>query len=139
MTDTDMSEEEIETVARELAKVGGTSWYPGRPKGAVLRRVGDRYRDQARAVIQAYRRAHGDVAPESGGQASQGKRDAEGPRSDLRVGDIVVYRRDGELRAEPCRITQIENGRAYLTPVAPQAPGWVPLPDESPAVGSGKA
>src|ERR1044071_7897373 len=53
-----MSEEEVETVARELAKVGSTSWYPSRPKGEVLRRVGDRYRDQVRAVIQAYRGVH---------------------------------------------------------------------------------
>jgi hypothetical protein len=58
-----MSEEEIEIVAQELARVGGTSWSPGRPKGAVLRRVGDSYRDQARAVIQANWRAKGGALP----------------------------------------------------------------------------
>jgi hypothetical protein len=47
-----MTDEEVEIVARELAKIGGTSWYPGRQPGSILRLVSDRYRDQARAIIQ---------------------------------------------------------------------------------------
>jgi hypothetical protein len=48
-----MNDEEIEIVAQELAKIGGTSWYPGRQAGRMLRVVSERYRDQARALIRA--------------------------------------------------------------------------------------
>lgn len=58
-----MSEDEIKIVARELARVGGTLWYSERPKGAVLHRVGDSYRVQARAVIQANQRPKGRALP----------------------------------------------------------------------------
>ena len=50
-----MTEEEIEIVAQELAKIGGTSWYPGREPGTMLRVVTERYREQARVVIQDLR------------------------------------------------------------------------------------
>jgi hypothetical protein len=49
-----MTDEEVEIVAQELAKIGGTSWYPGREPGAILRPVTDRYRDQARVIIRAF-------------------------------------------------------------------------------------
>ena len=49
-----MTEEEIEIVAHELAKAGGTSWYPGRERGTMLRVVTERYREQARVVIRTY-------------------------------------------------------------------------------------
>jgi hypothetical protein len=49
-----MTDEEIDIVAQELAKIGGTSWYPGRQPGRMLRVVSERYRDQARALIQAF-------------------------------------------------------------------------------------
>ncbi len=49
-----MTDEEIEIVAQELAKIGGTSWYPGREPGAMLRLVTERYRDQARVMIRAF-------------------------------------------------------------------------------------
>ncbi|KAB0264995.1 hypothetical protein FEZ63_20515 [Microvirga brassicacearum] len=51
-----MTDEEVEIVALELAKVGGLSWYPGREKGVLLRAVTERYRDQARAAIAAFDR-----------------------------------------------------------------------------------
>jgi hypothetical protein len=51
-----LTDEEVEIVALELAKVGGLSWYPGREKGLLLRVVTDRYRDQARAAIAAFDR-----------------------------------------------------------------------------------
>ncbi|WP_210497287.1 hypothetical protein [Microvirga antarctica] len=53
-----MTDEEIEIVAQELAKVGGTSWYPGRQHGGMVRVVSDRYRDQARLIIEAFDRLH---------------------------------------------------------------------------------
>src|SRR3954465_12730071 len=48
-----VTDEEIEAVAEELAKAGGTSWYPGRTRGALLRSVSERYRDRARLAIAA--------------------------------------------------------------------------------------
>ena len=51
-----MTDDEVELLAQELAKVGGTSWYPGRQPYPILRVVTDRYRDQARAIISAYDR-----------------------------------------------------------------------------------
>lgn len=32
-----MTEEEVDVVAEELAKMGGTAWYPGRQQGSLLR------------------------------------------------------------------------------------------------------
>ena len=49
-----MTDEEVEIIAQELAKIGGTSWYPGREPGAILRPVTDRYRDQARIIIRTF-------------------------------------------------------------------------------------
>ena len=48
-----MNEAEVEIVAEELAKLGGTAWYPGRESGPLLRIVHERYRDRARAAIAA--------------------------------------------------------------------------------------
>jgi len=51
-----MTEEEIEVVAEELAKIGGVSWYSGREKGSLVRVVCDRYRERARLAIEALER-----------------------------------------------------------------------------------
>ena len=51
-----MTEEEIEVVAEELAKIGGVTWYPGRERGTLMRVVCDRYRDRARVAIEALER-----------------------------------------------------------------------------------
>ena len=48
-----MTDEEIEAVAEELAKIGGLSWYPGRTDGPLLRPISERYRDRARVAIAA--------------------------------------------------------------------------------------
>ena len=48
-----MTEEEVHLVAEELAKIGGTSWYPGREGDTFLRIGSDRYRDRARVAIAA--------------------------------------------------------------------------------------
>src|SRR3712207_9203294 len=34
-----MTEEEVEVVAEELAKIGGIAWYPGREEGTLMRAV----------------------------------------------------------------------------------------------------
>ena len=54
-----MTAEEVEVVAEELARTGGTAWYPGRQRGPLLRAVTERYREQARAVIAALDRQRG--------------------------------------------------------------------------------
>jgi hypothetical protein len=51
-----MTEEEIEIVAQEMAKIGGTTWYPSRTCGAVLRVANERYKDRARMAIATLER-----------------------------------------------------------------------------------
>ena len=57
-----MTEEEIEIVAEELAKIGGVAWYPGRETGTLVRVVCDRYRDRAKVAIAALDRYRIDYA-----------------------------------------------------------------------------
>ncbi len=120
-----MTEEEIEAVAEELAKIGGVSWYPGRAPGPLLRVVSERYRDRARVAIAALDRLRAgstDVDPQQTAEAS-----AQGAASDdqLQVGTIVVYRPPGDQRAIPCRVEKLDDGRAYLVPCPRPDVGWV--------------
>jgi hypothetical protein len=128
-----MTEDEIEAVARELAKIGGLSWYPGRTRGALLRAVSERYRDRARVAIAALERLR---AGKEGTAASQGSSSgaadgttsqASEPGDYLQVGAVVVYRPPGDRRAMPCRIERMEAGRAYLVPCPQSDLGWVSL------------
>jgi hypothetical protein len=126
-----VTDEEIEAVAEELAKAGGTSWYPGRTRGALLRSVGERYRDRARLAIAALdrvRAGHGD------GPSSQPSETVSLPghaavsdSGGIQVGATVVYRPPGDQRAITCRIERLEDGRAYLVPIARADIGWVAL------------
>ncbi len=132
-----MTEEEIEVVAQELAKVGGLSWYPGRTKGPLLRTVSRRYRDRARVAIAALERLRASTestATVGGTPAStaisSGNTEID-PGDHLQVGAVVVYRPPGEQRATPCHIEKIEDGRAYLVPCPRCAVGWVSLDDLS--------
>ncbi len=133
-----MTDEEIEAVAEELAKVGGVSWYPGRTRGTLLRPVTERYRDRAKVAIAALdrlRRNNGSAseqqAPSSGAIPS---REAlpTGPDERIQVGSIVVYRPPGDQRAITCRIDQLEQGRAYLVPCSRPDVGWVSLDNLQP-------
>ena len=132
-----MTEEEIEVVAQELAKVGGLSWYPGRTRGPLLRSVSERYRDRARVAIAALERLkaskEGKTMPH--GSSSSALVDAEGSRSEppdhLQVGGVVVYRPPGDRRAMPCQVAKIETDRAYLVPCPRSDVGWVSLEDLS--------
>jgi hypothetical protein len=130
-----MTEEEIEAVARELAKVGGLSWYPGRTRGPLLRAVSERYRDRARVAIAALERLkaskEGTAAPQGSSSVGSVGTDSQALEhaNDFQVGAVVVCRPPGDRRAMPCQITRIEEGRAYLVP-CPQADiGWVSLED----------
>jgi hypothetical protein len=125
-----MTEEEVEIVAQEMAKIGGTTWYPGRTSGAVLRVVNERYRDRARVAIatlerlRAGKQALNDTSPS---QESTSSADLS-----LKVGTIVVFRPSGERRAVTCRIEKLEEGRAYLVPCPKPDIGWTSLEDLQP-------
>jgi hypothetical protein len=122
-----MTEEEVEAVAEELAKVGGSSWYPGRTTGPLVRAVSDRYRDRARVAIAALDRLR---ASKKGAEATDHSAapavDAAPQANDrLQIGSIVVYRPAGERRAVPCRVEKIAEGRVYLVHCAQPDVGWV--------------
>jgi hypothetical protein len=120
-----MTEEEIEAVAEELAKIGGVSWYPGRAPGPLLRVVSERYRDRARVAIAALDRLRaGKNTTDSEREVSvAGSEAVSGDQ--LQLGAVVVYRPPGDQRAIPCRVERLEGGRAYLVPCPRPDVGWV--------------
>jgi len=120
-----MTEEEIEAVAEELAKIGGVSWYPGRAPGPLLRVVSERYRDRARVAIAALDRLRaGKNTTDSEREISvAGSEAVSGDQ--LQLGAVVVYRPPGDQRAIPCRVERLEGGRAYLVPCPRPDVGWV--------------
>jgi hypothetical protein len=120
-----MTEEEIEAVAEELAKIGGVSWYPGRAPGPLLRVVSERYRDRARVAIAALDRLRaGKNTTDSESEISvAGSEAVSGDQ--LQLGAVVVYRPPGDQRAIPCRVERLEGGRAYLVPCPRPDVGWV--------------
>jgi hypothetical protein len=125
-----MTEEEVEAVAEELAKAGGVSWYPGRPRGPLLKVVSDRYRMQARLAIAAldrYRARDAGVAHPDGERPPTSTETSTVSDEAVQVGSTVVYRPPGEQRAYPCRVTKIEGARAYLVPQLRTSTGWIPL------------
>lgn len=125
-----MTDEEIEVVAEELAKIGGVTWYPGREKGNLVRVVCDRYRDRARVAIEALERHR---TGRDAALAQDNKRTAAiaGPHSnhndDIRPGSTVIYRPPGDRRAYPCRVVEIEGNRAYLAPILRACTEWVSI------------
>lgn len=134
-----MTEDEVETVAAELAKAGGHSWYPGRERGP-FKVVADRYRDRARLAIAALDRLRTSrhASPNGGAQEPiEGLvfHDAEtASRSDaLTVGTTVLYRPPGDQRFYRCRVEKIEGSRAYLVPDIKICTGWVDIENISPA------
>jgi hypothetical protein len=127
-----MTNEEIDAVAEELAKVGGLSWYPGRTQEPLLRAVSNRYKDRARVAIAALERlrARNDTVStprEPALEAPSADKASNPPQNDLQVGAVVVYRPPGDRRAIPCRIEHLEERRAYLIPCPKPDIGWVEL------------
>jgi hypothetical protein len=128
-----MTEEEVEVVAEELAKIGGTAWYPGRQPGPLLREVTERYREQARAAIAALERVR------TSSEAAASSDHMEGVDSevanfskpnaipDIRPGATVVYRPPGDQRAYPCRVVEIRGSQAYLAPILRTCVGWIAI------------
>ena len=128
-----MSEEEVELVAEELAKIGGTAWYPGRQQGALLREVTERYREQARVVIAALERMRaGSEAAVCPDLAVGENRDADmSSQTDaidtIRPGATVIYRPASDQRAYPCRVVEIRGSQAYLAPILRTCIGWISI------------
>jgi hypothetical protein len=125
-----MTEEEVEFVAQEMAKIGGATWYPGRTSGAVLRVVNERYRDRARVAIAALERLRAGKAISTEILPSQENIPSADPS--LQVGTIVVFRPPGDRRAITCRIEKLEEGRAYLVPCPKPDIGWTSLDNLQP-------
>lgn len=140
-----MTDEEVEIVAEELAKIGGVTWYPGREKGTLMRVVCDRYRDRARVAIQALDRHRAgrqrtlsqDNMQVAGGAEGDGR--ASSAHDDIRPGATVVYRPPGDRRAYSCRVVEIKGDRAYLAPILRACTEWVSIEHIAPAQGSDTA
>ena len=127
-----MNEAEVEVVAEELAKLGGTAWYPGREPGPLLRVVHERYRDRARAAIAALDRFRASAAktnPPESVPSSETRIHVSASETEVQVGTTVIYRPDGDRRAYSCKVQKITDGFAYLVPETRTGIGWVPLKD----------
>jgi len=128
-----MTEEEVEVVAEELAKVGGLSWYPGREAGSLMRVVTDRYRDRARVAIAALERLHASKVADITQDNRMGERPlandflATSEGDDIKPGTTVIYRPPGDRRAYSCRVVEIEGNRAYLAPILRACTEWVSI------------
>jgi hypothetical protein len=135
-----MTEEEVEVVAEELAKVGGLSWYPGRQEGTLMRVVTERYRDRARVAIAALERLHASRLAAAAQDKRAGERQpandfmaiVEGD-DDIKPGATVVYRPPGDRRAYSCRVVEIEGNRAYLAPILRACTDWVSVEHLAPS------
>jgi len=140
-----MTEEEIEIVAEELAKIGGVTWYPGREKGTLMRVVCDRYRDRARVAIEAldrYRCGRQASLSQDNGQAdrlSTSSKPHALTHDEIRPGTTVIYRPPGDRRAYSCRVVEIEGNRAYLAPILRACTDWVSIEHLVPAQEPDKA
>ncbi|KFG69968.1 hypothetical protein [Microvirga sp. BSC39] len=128
-----MTEEEIEVVAEELAKIGGVTWYPGRERGTLMRVVCDRYRDRARVAIEALerhraaRQANLSQDNEKPAALSTISAPVSLANDDIRPGATVIYRPPGDRRAYPCRVVEIKGNRAYLAPILRACTEWVSI------------
>ena len=140
-----MTEEEVEVVAEELAKVGGVTWYPGRVKGTLMRVVCDRYRYRARAAIEALERHR--AARQGSLSQDNEKTDVLPPphtgtslcNDDIKPGATVIYRPPGDRRAYSCRVVEIEGNRAYLAPILRACTDWVSIEHLMPSKPDGVA
>jgi hypothetical protein len=128
-----MTEEEIEIVAEELAKIGGVTWYPGREKGTLMRVVCDRYRDRAKVAIEAlerYRAGQQAALAQDNrqvGRVSESNQAQALTHDGIRPGTTVIYRPPGDRRAYSCRVVEIEGNRAYLAPILRACTDWVSI------------
>jgi hypothetical protein len=123
-----MTEKEVDIVAEELARLGGTCWYPGRNDDPVLRVVTERYRLRARAAIAAlerHRAAAEKIETETSSQVDTDIVFAHPPSERLRLGATVIYRPPGDRRAYSCIVDEIADGAVHVVPQIPGWDGWV--------------
>lgn len=131
-----MTDEEVEVVAEELAKIGGTAWYPGRGNGPLVRVVTDRYRERARAIIAALDSMRGgnravvrqDFQEHTKGSSHTIKASAPSEACrNIQPGATVIYRPPGDRRTYPCRVVEIRGSQAYLAPIIRTCIGWISI------------
>jgi hypothetical protein len=115
-----MTDEEIEVVAEELAKLVRVPWAPCYETSPLIYVVTECHRAEARAILAALDR----IRLGRSGSSLQAPRSSEpqgiscqSQSSDVRPGVTVVYRPAGDQRAHPCRIVEIQGDRAYLAPI----------------------
>jgi hypothetical protein len=65
-----VTDDEVQIVAEELARMSGTTWYLGRKPGSLPLVLMDRYRDRVRGAIAALDRYWGNRAALCAGQQS---------------------------------------------------------------------
>lgn len=133
-----MTEEEVDLVAEEFAKIGGISWYPGREPGPLVRVVSDRYRERARAAIAALDQFRADGGASATSTSSDISTTAAYPLNaveseSLKPGVTIVYRPKDDPRAYVCTVDRIENGQVRLIPHGVRGIGWVPIETVHPA------
>jgi hypothetical protein len=104
-----MTDEEIEVVAEELAKLVHVPWAPGYETTPLLDVVTECHRAEARAILAALDQ----IRPGRSGSSFQAPRSNEpqgiscqSRSGDVRPGMTVIYRPPGEQRAYPCRIVK---------------------------------
>lgn len=125
-----MTDEEVEVVAEELAKIVSVPWSPGYEKSPFVRVVSDSHRAEARTIIAALER----IRPSRNGFTCEAPQSSEshvnmrwGIGEGVRPGVTVVYRPSGEQRANPFQIVEIQGDRAYLAPILRTCIGWVSM------------
>ena len=127
-----MTPEEVEIVAEELAKIGGTSWYPGRGQGSIARLVSDRYRDRAKAAIAAldrFRSSRGEPAASPSGPTEDPtiRHPSASSPQELHPGLKIIYRPPNDRRAYSSRVEKLEGSHAYIVPELRICTGWISI------------
>jgi hypothetical protein len=128
----DMREDEVDTVAKELARLIAAEKSP---HGDVA--TDDlplRHRESAKALIAILDRMRANRTTYGhDGAAPAPSRDpwAATPLSkdDVDVGAVVMYSPPGDRRAYPCDVEKIDGPIAYLTPITPSRTYEVKLDD----------
>jgi hypothetical protein len=125
-----MTDEEIEVVAEELAKLVHVPWAPGYETSPLIHVVTECHRAEARAILAALDQ----IRLGCSGSSFQAPRSNEpqgiscqSRRGEVRPGMTVIYRPPGDQRAYPCRIVEIQGNRAYLAPILRTCVGWMSI------------
>ncbi|WP_262272443.1 hypothetical protein [Microvirga yunnanensis] len=125
-----MTDEEIEVVAEELAKLVRVPWAPGYKTSPLLHVLTECHRAEARAILAALDW----IKPGQSGSWFQALRSNEpqgnscqGRSGEVRPGMTVICRPPGDQRAYPCRIIEIQGERAYLAPILRTCVGWISI------------